>query len=324
MGSLKGLRDEDKNTHLLLTYSNIAEMYVYDVLKERCEATVESVCTINNNKSFKLMSELVNMQPNLSDKWFFIIEYSKVKGLLQKSKGIFESTSSVFLIKVNSYGEFKEVKDLGINLNDLYLVNIKKVEVMDLLRNFKISPALKDFIASSYYKDPDKVFVLVKELENGAVINSSKDIIKICGESTGSIQKFVVQLLVDSPKTERFLQRSYKKRVATLCNLCDSFGSSTTYNYIRSAIKDILYIKMLYLQGVIYDRIAYLPECFDEKKLARYSFYLRVISQDVAYNKIVYLYNVIGEYGKWVTAQDGILFLYKYYIELLNKKTLKG
>lgn len=318
MGKLKYISSLEYNTHLLLTSSNLAEIYVYDTLKSYCGATKDSVYDIDSSRSFKLMLELVNMQPNLADKWMFVIRYAKVKSLIKNNISVFESITSEFLIMVDSYKDFKEFKELNIPVNDLYLESIKKSDVMDLLYGFELSYATKEYIASSYFKDPDKVFLLVKELSNGALILSPKDVVKICGESMGSIQKFVIQLLTDEPKTERFMSRSFKKRVSAVSNICDSFGSRKTYNFIRSSIKDVLYIKMLYMQGVIYDRIAYLPEGFDEKKLSKYNFYLKAISERISYSRIIYLYNIISSFGRWNTEKDGVLFLYKYYIELIN------
>jgi len=318
MGKLSYLGSGDYNIHLLLTSSNLADIYVYDTLKLYCNAKRDSIYEIDNQRSFKNMLELVNMQPNLADRWLFIINYSKVKSLLKNNISFFSSDTSVFLVKADNYSSFKEFKEFKLSVNDLYLESIKRQEVMDLLRDFEISYSLKEYVASSYFKDPDKVFLLSNELRNGAIINSPKDIINLCGESMGSIQRFTMQLLVDEPKSERFLRRSYKKRVLSLSNICDSFGSRKAYNFLRSSVKDILHIKMLYLQGTIYDRISYLPDCFDEKKLSRYSFYLKTIAERVSYNRIICLYNTLNLYGSWNGVQDGILFLYKYYIDLIS------
>lgn len=318
MGSLKGLTDVDKRVHLVLTSSNLAEIYVYDTLKSRCNATLESVLEVTNASSFKAMLELVNIQPNLADNWLFIVKYSKVKSSLRKYIGIFESNTSIFLLQVDNYKDFKEVKELYPSVNDLYLDSIRKDDVMDLLRGYQLSPRVKDFVASSYFKEPEKVFALKKELSNGAMVETSKDVVKLCGESMGSVQKFALQLLEDSPKTEHFLKRTFKKRVSTVCDLCDTFGTRTAYNYIKSSIRDILYIKMLYLEGTIYDKVRDLPECFDEKKLARYNYKLMGIANDISYDRIILTFNRLIEFDKWNNKSDAILFLYKYYLELIG------
>lgn len=318
MGNLKSLTDVDKRVHLVLTSSNLAEIYVYDTLKSRCKATLESVLEVKNASSFKVMLELVNVQPNLADNWLFVIKYSKVKASLRKCIGIFESNTSIFLLQVDNYKDFKEAKEMYQSVNDLYLDSIRKEDVMDLLRKYEISPRVKDFVASSYFKEPEKVFALKKELDNGAMVETPKDVVKLCGESMGSVQKFALQLLEDKPKTVNFMKRSFKKRVSTVCDLCDTFGSRTAYNYIKSSIRDILYIKMLYLEGAIYDKIRELPDCFDEKKLVRYNYKLRTISNDIPFNRIMHTFNRLNEFGKWNNKSDAILFLYKYYLELIE------
>ncbi len=319
MGALKDLSDLNKNVHLLMTSSNLVEIYVYDELKKRCNATLESIIDVNNSSSFKTMLEYVNVQPNLADYWLFVIDYSKVKSQLKKNMGIFQSETSVFLLKVSNYKDFKEfVQECNVTVNSLYLNVIRKCDVYDLLRPYNISEKVKEFVATSYYKDPEKVFILQKELKNGINISKPKDVISLCGESTNSIQKFVMQLLLDVPKTKLFLKRGYKKRVNTLYTLCETFNPRTAYNYIRATIRDILNIKVLYLEGTIYDKIRDLPECYDEVKLSRYNFMLKTISLNIEYEKILSLYNMLTVEGKWYSVQDGISFLYKYYLGLLD------
>lgn len=318
MGTLKDLKDVDKRVYMLLSSSNLAEIYVYDTLKERCNATLESVLDVNNNSSFKNMLELVNIQPNLADNWLFVIKYSKVKNLLKKVMGIFQSTTSVFLLQVNDYKEFKEVKELLPFVTDLYLNSIRKNDVMDLLRVYDLSQSVKDFVAYSYYHEPEKVFSLRNELLNGAVVKTSRDVVKLCGESLGSIQTFVFQLLSDAPKTEAFFKRSYKKKASTVAELCDTFSSKSAYNFIRATVKDILDIKILYMQGIIYNRIKNLPECYDEAKLSKYDYRLKLITDTLSYERILYLYNMLNSNGRWYSSDDGISFLYKYYLGLIK------
>ena len=325
MGSLSLLLDESKNTHLLLTSSNLAEIYVYDTLKIRCKATLDSIVEVNNSSSFKYMCELINMQPSLADKWFFVLEYKKVKTQLKKYKGIFDSTSSIFLIKVDDYKEFKEFKNDFPFVNDIYLNSIRRNDVEDLYRGYKISQKCVEFASITYYKEPDKVFQLLKELQNGGSIDSVRDIIKLCGESTSNIQVFAMHLLSDATRVsngeisaENLLKRTFKKRVGILNDLCDSFKPDTAYNYITSCIKDILYIKVLYLEGIIYDRIADLPDCFDEKKLSKYNFCLKSIINNMTYGDILRLYSNLKLFGRWEKNSDAILFLYNYYLNITN------
>ena len=174
MGALKDLQDPAKSVHLLLTSSNLIEIYVYDTLKARCNATLESIIDVNSTSTYRYMLELVNIEPNLADKWLFVLDYKKIKGSLKKNLGIFQSEVSVFLIKVDNYKDFKEVKELGVFLNDLYLDVIRRNDVYYMLGKYKISQKVIEFVVNSYYRDPEKVFVLKKELENGADILASR------------------------------------------------------------------------------------------------------------------------------------------------------
>lgn len=319
MGSLSNLLNSEVSVHLLLTSSDLAEIYVYDTLKGRCRATLESVLTVDTRATFKSMSELVSMQPNLAEKWLVVLNYTKVKAQLKATIGVLQSETAIFLVKVKNYLEYKEFKELYGNANDLYLNSIKRADVMDLLRPFSLSEEVKVYTANAYYNDPERVFLLRQELLNGATVSGPKDVVKLCGESIGNIQRFALQLLTDSPKTEMFLKRSYKKRVKTVCDLCDTFSCRTAYNFISSVLKDIMYIKMLYLEGTVYDKIRDLPEAFDEVKLAKYNFYLREIAEEISYERILWVYSELRKFGRWNTTQDAVLFLYQFYLALIRQ-----
>ena len=158
MGTLREL-EGSKNVHMLITSSTAVEMYVYDKLKEQCHASLESVLTVNSKSSFSEMLELVGMQSYLSDKWLFVIEYSKVKASIKANVAIFESEEAEFLIKVNTYRDFKEFKELLPSVNDLYLSFIRRNEVMYLLSKYNLSQKDIDFVAKSYSREPEKVFL---------------------------------------------------------------------------------------------------------------------------------------------------------------------
>lgn len=316
MGSLRHLKSPESTVHLLLTSSNLAEIYVYDELKARCGATIDSVIEVANRSAFLGMLDLVNMQPLLADKWLFVITYKGgIKQLVKKYEGIFQSDTAIFLVKVENYKDFKEFKGVIRSANDLYLNTIRHADVAHLLNGYKLSSNVIEFVEKSYFRDPEKVFILAKELANGAVVSSNRDIVKLCGESSGSIARFAMLLLNEMPSSSSGLKRVYSKRVKLLVDLCESFGTRSTYNFLVSAVKDILDVKVLYLQGIIYDTIRDLPEAYDEKKLSRYNMYLKRIIQDLSYDNILRLYVELCSCEKWRNPQDGVLFLYNYYLK---------
>lgn len=312
MGTLRELNG-GKNVHMILTSSSAVEMYVYDTLKSVCNASLESVFEVNTKSDFMEMVELCGMQSYLSDRWLFVIDYSKVKNSLKSSIGIFESEEAVFLIRVNNYREYKEFKELLPVVNDLYLTFIRKNEVMYLLQGYNLSQRDIDFVAKSYSKDPEKVFILKKELENGLEINSQKDIVKLLGVSTGSITSFAMSLLRDFPKTEKGFKIVCRNRLKTARELCEAYGVASFKNFLTATVRDFIYIKELYMEGAIYNSIRDLPEVFDEKKLSRYNFYLRSLSSDVSYSRLVYLYCMLRESGSWSDVFDMLEFIYEYY-----------
>ena len=317
MGSIKKLCSPECNVHLLLTSSSLAEMYVYDILKAQCKGNVDSVVTVDTRTDFNGMLDLVNMQPLLAEKWLFVLGYKgAVKSLLKKYVGIFQADTSVFLIKVDNYKDYKECKEaLGRSVNDIYLNTISSSDVMYLLNGYKISQKSLDFVSKSYFRDPEKVFVLRREMDNGAEVTNDRDVIRICGESASSVVRFAFLLLNEMPTSEAGLKRVYSKRVKMLVDLCDTFTARSAYNFLVATLRDILNIKVLYLQGVIYDSIRDLPEAYDEKRLSKYNMYLGRITKELEYEKILWLYMELCSNGRWVTAQDGVLFLYKYYLD---------
>lgn len=312
MGTLREL-EGSKNVHMLITSSTAVEMYVYDKLKEQCHASLESVLTVNSKSSFSEMLELVGMQSYLSDKWLFVIEYSKVKASIKANVGIFESEEAEFLIKVNTYRDFKEFKELLPGVNDLYLSFIRRNEVMYLLSKYNLSQKDIDFVAKSYSREPEKVFLFKKELDNGLVVNSQRDIVKLLGESTGSITSYALALLRDFPTTEKGFKTVCRNRIKTGKDLCEAYGVSSFKNFLMATIKDFIYIKELYMQGTIYNSIRDLPEVFDEKKLSKYNVYLRTLVNDISYSRLVSLYSKLRESGRWVRNSDLLMFIYDYY-----------
>lgn len=313
MGSLAELTSEERNVHLLTTNSSMVEMYVYDVLKGACNATLESVYEIKKKADFQEMLELINMPPYMADKWLFILEYDKVKALIKQYIKIFDIDSSCFLIKCKKYAEFKEFKQMYNKANDMYLSIMRKNDVMFLLKDFKLSPNMIDFIGKSYYRDPEKIFILIKELNNGLEIKETKDIVKVCGVSSSSVVSFTFLMLADPPKSKTGLSRVLKKRIQIANDLISAYGISSFKNFFQASVKDIIDIKTLYMEGVIYKTIRDLPDCYDEKKLSRYNIYLNRITDEIPYDRVLNLYFALKRSGKWYNKASMIQFIYDYY-----------
>lgn len=313
MGKLVYISSPEKNVHMITTGSSIAEMYVYDNLKRMCNANIDSVLEVSNKATFSEMVETVNIQPYLADKWLIVIDYKKVKALVKKYRGAFESDTSRFLVKVSNYREFKEFKELVPGVNDIYLSRLGYKDIAYLLNDYGLSQSALDFVVKSYSRSPDKIFLLRNELEKGLKIKDSKDIVKVCGESSSSVNHFVFLLLSVPPKSKSGITRVCKKRVQVANTLLSVYGVGTFRNFVISSVRDIMYIKQLYLQGVIYNSIRNIPDCFDESKLSRYSMYLKTISDEIPMSRIVNLFVSLCNSGVWSKENDVIEFIYKYY-----------
>lgn len=312
MGTLREL-SSDKNVHLLITNSNLVEIYVYDTLKKNCKATLESVYEVGNRSEFMGILELVGMQPYLAEKWLFIIDYSKLKALVKQYKDILHVNTSCFLFTAKNYSDFKEFKELYPAVNDLYLSIIRQSDVVFLLRPYKLSSNMVEFIAKSYGRDPEKIFILLKELEEGLEVETQRDIVKVCGIGSGSVASFVLSLLNDSPTSNRGLNRVLKNRIQKANELIGAYGVSSFRNFLVSTVKDILDIKILYMEGIIYKSIRGIPECYDEKKLSRYNMYLKKITEEIPYDRIIRLYLCLKGSGKWKDKSSMVQFIYDYY-----------
>lgn len=312
MGSLRDLADSNKNVHILLSSSNLSELYVYDTLKAKCNANVDSIFNIDSKSSINEMLELVNLQPFTADKWLFVLDFKKAKSVIKDKKGIFESSTSEFLIKVKDYKEYKEAKELLGNVNDIYLSFIRFYDTEFLLKDYNIPPKLIGFISKSYSSDPEQIFALREELNNGRVIERRKDIIDICGVSAGSLNSYALTLLKDFPKTDKGRKIVCKNRIGVAYELAETYGFSKMRNFLLACVKDILDIKQLYMVGTIYDRIENLPDCYDTKRLSRYKSMLNIIIE-IPYSRILNLYLCLKQSGNWYKDIDMVSFLYLYY-----------
>lgn len=318
MGSLKDLTYPDSNVHLLSTNSNLAEIFVYDTLKNKCGASLESIIEVQSKTDFDEMLDLANIEPYLASKWLFVITYKKVRSLLKKYVSIFQSTTAEFLIKVDNYREFLEFKELKVPCNDLYLSVIRRNDIIFLLSGYSLSQKVMDFISKNYIRDVDKVFELKQALDSGVKIETTKDVIAICGESASSTVRFAFLLLNDLPTSENGLKRVYSKRIKLLNNMLLAFGPSKTYNFLTSTVSDLLDIKVLYLAGIIYDSVKGIPDVYDEKKLSRYSPFIKRITTDLSYERILRLLASLKDCGRWRTSDDAVQFIYQYYLNAIK------
>lgn len=319
MGSFRKLEEYDTSKHLSISVSGKADIYIHDTLKKVHGVNIDSIFEVSDKKSFANMCQLTQIQPYLSNKWMFEIDFKKVGSLIKPNIGVFDSNSSVFSFIVKTYKEYKACKELFSDINDIYVPIIRRNDVYYLLNGYNLIPKIVDFIATSYARDPESIFTLIDFLNQGSEINSTKDIVKLIGASSGSINKFVMLLLKEKPVSAVGLKRVIKLRVQMCKDLCNAYGVSSVRNFLNSAIYSILQIKILYMNGIIYNSIINLPDAFDEVSLRKYSFYLDTIEKEIPYERILNIYNVLqkNENRVWRTEGDAISFIYGLYREVI-------
>lgn len=285
----------------------MVEIYLYDELKKKTKGSLETVFNVKTRSDFSNMLSLLNSFPFLADRWLFIIDYSKLKSSFKDSWPIFTSIVAEFLIKVKNYKDFLEVKEAMPGINDMYLAKFNKNDLEYLFHDSDIPSKLLDFVYWSYSGEPDKVFTLLEELKNGVKVQTKKDISGICGVSSGSFMSYSLYLLKDPPKS----RKGFSNRLTSLYELAGIYGFPSCRNFLLASVRDIYDIKVLYLNGVIFDRVSNLPEGFDKKRLKRYSSRISTIAE-IPYDRVVSLLLCISE-AKWYSDLDLLNFLYSFY-----------
>lgn len=310
---LRELIDPNKSLNLLYTNSERAEMFVYDTLKKKCSATNDSVIEVYNQSTFEEMLDLAPEYPILAKEWLFIIKYKKVKKLCEKYKGLFTSGNCVFLILVENFKEFQEFKELLNNkCNAMYMTYLTFSDINYLFYPFEIPSKFISFISKTYSRDIENIFKLYDKVLEGYEVDSIKSITEICGNSVGTTQSFVLSLLkIDIPNLKN-PKLSLKRKFRELIDLSNAIGSKRLKGFLLSNVKDLIYIKQLYIQADIYDDIKNLPEGYDEKKLSRYQRYLNMI-KEIPLQKILSLYTELLESQEWYKEIDVVQFLFNYY-----------
>ena len=311
---LRELSNVDQKVELLYTNSQIAEMFVYDTLKKRCDANGDSIIDVKNQASFDEMVNLSYEYPILAKEWLFKIDYKRVKKLCAKYKGLFSSGSpAVFLVEVDGYKDFVEFKELVNNkCNPMYMSYLSYQDISYLFYEHKLPQKQISFIARSYSRDIDKVFELYQEVQNGYEITDIKSITAICGQSVGTTQSFVLSLLKLNIGDLKNSKTSIKRKIRELADLSKAIGCNRLRNYLMSTVKDIMYIKQLYLETDIYDEIKNLPKGYDEKRLSRYQRYLKDI-KNIPMSSVLGLFTDLLDSGPWYKDSDAMTFLFNYY-----------
>lgn len=315
---LEALTDKEINVHTVMLDSGKLDMFIYNTLKKSTGGNKDTIIYVNKKSDIEEMSDLALVMPMQADQWLFIINYDKVKRHRRKIIELVKkkNISSKYLVSFSKYVDFKKFnEDLGSIANSMYLKNLNLTDVRFLFRKYRFDKDLFQFIFYSYRSEVEKMMSLLSFLETGHLIKSRKDVTDLVGVSTGSVQHFIFQLLGKKPLSEKSQKTVLKNRVNTLTELSKVYGVRSLKGILTNSVKDILDIKSLYLNGVIYKTIDNIPEGYVATRLLKYKpFYAKIL--DISYMRILDLYLLLYNERSWNSEVEMYQFIYTYYRNL--------
>ena len=315
---LEALTDKEINVHTVMLDSGKLDMFIYNTLKKSTGGNKDTIIYVNKKSDIEEMSDLALVMPMQADQWLFIINYDKVKRHRRKVIELIKkkNISSKYLVSFSKYVDFKKFnEDLGSIANSMYLKNLNLTDVRFLFRKYRFDKDLFQFIFYSYRSEVEKMMSLLSFLETGHLIKSRKDVTDLVGVSTGSVQHFIFQLLGKKPLSEKSQKTVLKNRVNTLTELSKVYGVRSLKGILTNSVKDILDIKSLYLNGVIYKTIDNIPEGYVATRLLKYKpFYAKIL--DISYMRILDLYLLLYNERSWNSEVEMYQFIYTYYRNL--------
>jgi hypothetical protein len=315
---LEALTDKEINVHTVMLDSGKLDMFIYNTLKKSTGGNKDTIIYVNKKSDIEEMSDLALVMPMQADQWLFIINYDKVKRHRRKIIELIKkkNISSKYLVSFSKYADFKKFnEDLGSIANSMYLKNLNLTDVRFLFRKYRFDKDLFQFIFYSYRSEVEKMMSLLSFLETGHLIKSRKDVTDLVGVSTGSVQHFIFQLLGKKPLSEKSQKTVLKNRVNTLTELSKVYGVRSLKGILTNSVKDILDIKSLYLNGVIYKTIDNIPEGYVATRLLKYKpFYAKIL--DISYMRILDLYLLLYNERSWNSEVEMYQFIYTYYRNL--------
>lgn len=301
-----------KNIVVLSTNSSLAEIYVYDALKYKSNAIKDSIMQVKDKKSFATMLEKISFEPMMASKWLFEIDFKSVRALFLKYKENLERCDTAyFLVKCEKYPDFLKAKE-KIACTPMYLHKLKGLDASFLFSS-KLSTELQRYVCTNY--GVEKCFELYNYFKDGGKsLSNKKEIQELLGTGESSVIDFVFDLMKDYKGSKRSIKLQIAKRSKDLDFLVDSYGAKSVQNFIKSDVKNLIEVKQLYLEGILYDSISKerIPEGYDFSKLSRYNIYFDTISQ-TPIKRMIYLLSKIIE-GQWRDKDDAFKFLYAYYL----------
>lgn len=268
---------------LLQTSSKALEMYLYDFIRGSLSSTRDTVLQVNSKRDFRRIKEIYNIQPPYAERWLVQVDLGKIgKGVKELVDIISDSTTVCYMCVADTYVQYKTFKEASSKIEGVFDFYINTLRRKDFLYLYKklvpsdctLSKTLYDYVVQSYSADIGAVFDLFTSLRNGVKFNTRGDIAEVCGVGRNSVESFAFSLLKDLPMTEKGLKKVIKNRISAGVELAEVYGwgkFNKALNFCLSALVDI---KELQISGVVYKRLANLPQGYDERRLSKYQRYL--------------------------------------------------
>lgn len=337
---LEGLSDKVK---VILVYSTTENMlsFLEKKILEKMFCTREYFKEIKSTKALKNAGIDASSFPIDSNCWVFKIDLDKkFNPLEQLKKNLSDNMSGVYFLYTGKYFMYKKVLQDRVlsayNIFDLYTERLDKNDMVylydSIVKKSTLEKNLVSFVVDNYKNDVDSIFKLAKNLNNGVVFGSKKEIVKCCGTGGNTIQKFALGLVtsktnndiksksVDGVSDEKVLENFEKGKKTIIRNktkMMNELCGAHTVRYIQavliSTIGSFCDLKTLYLTGHLYkknlDKEAL--EGYDEKRVnAGMKFWYKI--HELSLKELTYLKYEL-EREQWYSMSDFELFLYRYY-----------
>lgn len=315
---LRDLDNRDFDVVLVQTPSTKMDMFLWDRVKRKYHADTLSILDVEKAADFKGVHEIIGVTPPFTNRWVVHVDTTKVdsKSVIQ---AVNESTTCVFYITVDSYKKFKELKDgmdSRLQIGGYYLNYLRRDDMVYLYDAFvpkeqRTTKVLFDFIVQSYSGDIDSVFDIFTSLGRGKKIKTRKDIVDIGGIGGLSIESFIFMMLKEPSQTERGLKKVMKTRIQAGKELGDIYGFDKFYNFMGANLMTMIEIKMLIISGVIYKKVRNIPDCYNEKKMAKYQRYIWKL-KEIPLSRLLRLRSSMGK--RWREPEDFLRFYYDFVV----------
>lgn len=313
------------------TSSTKINIFVTDKLKKLFGSNQDTMRDLADKKDMKVIKEIYNVDPYLSDRWLVTVQLGKFGGKYKELIDLIINSTTVFFICIaESYRVFKGFKE-ALNkfrvqqVCDLYLTYLKSSDFHYLYRELvpetnRMPNAIADYVCQSYGADIDAVLDLFNVLQEGTPVTTRRDVSDICGIGGNSVDSFIFSLIKNPPTSAKGAMTVIKNRLQAGDDLAQVYGYTSFYNQLSACVKQLVDIKMLVLSGVVYKRITEVPNGYDEKKLPRYQKYIWRL-RDIPLSRLLRLKIFLGTTA-WKSGVDLMQSIYGYYKDIIQYEVI--